>query len=91
MEREKKASPRASSTPWPVSWLKAGSRNWRTPAMAPGMERPVTTSSIIITNRAGIIQRSARSTPFCRPPCTNHQVSPAKMRWVMAGQRGSLT
>ncbi|MNP54335.1 hypothetical protein D3C76_1488800 [compost metagenome] len=80
MEREKKASPRASSTLWPVSMEKSGSSSWRTPAMAPGMERPTPTSSSIMTKSAGIIQRSARSTPFWMPPCTNHQVSPAKTR-----------
>ncbi|MNZ44698.1 hypothetical protein D3C78_623310 [compost metagenome] len=91
MEREKKANPMASSTPDMPSLLKSGIRKWRTPAMALGRVRPKATSSRIMMKRAGIIQRRVRSTPFCTPPCTNHQVRAANSRWVSTGQSGSPT
>ena len=85
MEREKKASPMASSTPDMPSLLKSGIRK-RHPGHGARQVRPKATSSRISDEEGRASSSAGALHPCCTPPRTNHQVKPANSRWVGTGQ-----
>ena len=80
MEREKNASPRASSTP-----ARSDGRNRATGTGAPGQGarhgEPGHHQQQHHHEQGRHHPAQRPLHPCCNPPCTNHQVSPAKTRW----------